>query len=281
MHKTLADRLLESATPHVFDNNGTLSVHSVTAVEKKIPVGIYDVLSTMSGVKFVKKTLSSDNLLEFADPRRELVLTEFKKFWESAPQYKEMGLIHKRGFILHGPPGSGKTCVTSMAAKESIRQGVCVFYPSSVSALKEGIWDFRSVDKSTRVLVILEDFDEIASYSEHSLLELLDGPDQHSGVAYVGTTNYLNRLSPRIMRSGRFDRKLFVGQPPIEGRLAYLTHKLPKSKFSEVQVKEIAEATSEFSFADLKELVISLCVYGYSLEESIFRIRNPMQESRR
>ena len=156
--------------------------------------------------------------------------------------------------------------------EEMVKQSNMVFLAKSPGALREGLKIYREVEPDRKVVVILEDMDELAQYDEHSLLELFDGEDQQDNVLYLATTNHIDRISPRLLRSSRFDRKIEVGMPPLEGRMAYLNMKL-SSREEAKAIAEIAEKTDGMSFGDLRELIVSVYCLKYPLPETIQRLR--------
>jgi len=104
-------------------------------------------------------------------------------------------------------------------------------------------------------------------------LELFDGDDQQGNICYVATTNYIDKLPPRILRSGRFDAKMEVKNPPLAGRLAYLESKLGVNEDEEV-IEALADATDGFSFGDMRELLVSVYCFEQDKDEVISRIKN-------
>ena len=140
-----------------------------------------------------------------------------------------------------------------------------------------GIKAFREVEPDRHILAVLEDVDELVKYNEHALLELFDGENQEDGVLYLATTNYIDRLPPRMIRAGRFDRKIKVYDPPAEGRRAYFQHKLGTNE-KEDKIEELVKDTDGMSFSQLKELVVSVYCLGQKKGEALKRIKNNLEE---
>jgi hypothetical protein len=243
-------------------------------LEGKLSPGVYNVRSSFEmGTFFEQADIRSDEILRFKDERQDTVINEIGQFWELKGDFDDMGFVHKRGMMLYGPPGSGKTCVLKLVMEEMVKQGNIVFLVKSVGSLLEGLKSFREIESDRRCVVILEDIDKMVQYDEHSLLELFDGETQVDNVLYLATTNHIDRLPERMLRSGRFDRKVEVPFPPLEGRKAYLEMKLKKKKLTEVEIKDIANETDGLSFGDLRELLVSVYCLKYSMAETIKRLK--------
>lgn len=234
--------------------------------------GIYMLTNNMGGVAFVIYEVKTDELLRFEDSRFEQILEEINDFWKLENDFKDMGFNHKRGILLYGSPGTGKTCVLKLVMEDVIKNGDVIFLAKSPGIVNIAMKEFREVEPDRKVLVVLEDIDEMVAYNERSLLELLDGPEQEDKVLYLATTNYIDRLPPRMLRPGRFDRKLEIGCPPKKGRFAYLNNKLSE-KETEENIIELVKDTEGFSFGQLRELLVATYCLKHDRDEVISRLR--------
>jgi hypothetical protein len=182
--------------------------------------------------------------------------------------------LHNRGIMLYGPPGNGKTSLMNQVADLITGRGDVVFYAKSISALIEGLGAFREVEPDRKTVVVLEDADEYVGWQEREFLQLLDGEKSIDGVLYLGSTNYINAFPPRLLRPGRFDKRIYVGPPPYEGRLAYLSAKLAKMEKT-AEIERLAKNTDGLSFGDLRELVTAV----YALKENPDAVINRLKTS--
>jgi len=242
---------------------------------KTLPSGIYNIKSSMSGPYYELAEIKTDNLLRFADARYNMILEEIGRFWDIKDNFKDMGFVHKRGLLLYGSPGTGKSCLLKQVMEDVVKKGDIVFISNGSSyQLKEGLSAFREVEPDRQVLSIMEDIDE---FDEHTILQLFDGDTLVDNVLFLGTTNYINKLAPRLLREGRFDRKIQIDNPPIEGRVAYFNYKLGK-KESKEKIRSMAEKTKGFSFGQLREFLVSVYCLKYDVDETVKRIRNGREE---
>jgi len=258
--------------------NSFLPMGAIVTQEKLDP-GMYQVKSTMAGILFEFHELNTDELLRFDDSRHKEVLGEIKDFWQRKNEYVKLGFTHKRGVLLRGEPGVGKSCLLKLVMEDCVARGDVVFIVKDSYILKEALAVYRDVEPDRHVLIVMEDIDRVFDYGgEHPILELLDGDAQTDGVLFLFTTNYYNKLSERIRRPGRIDKIIEIKNPPAEGRLAYLKHKLGMHE-DEKTLEDLADKTDGFSFAQLREFLVSVYCLGSSVDKAVDRVRNGIDES--
>lgn len=221
--------------------------------------GVYRIGSDIAGVFFDVHEVNTDDLLRFEDSRYNQILEEVSKFWELKPKFKSLGFTAKRGIIMYGRPGVGKSCLIKTMMEDVVSDGNVVFISNNPYSLVEGLKMFKEVEPERKCLVVLEEVDEML-YNVKVLSDLFDGDDQIDDVLFVGTTNYIDRIPQKMLREGRFDRKVEVLPPPIEGRLEYLRQKLGMLE-SDDTIHEHAEITEDFTFAQLREFLIGVYCY--------------------
>jgi hypothetical protein len=260
---------------------GGNSARAVGKTKPTLEAGVYRIESDMSGVYFTKHKFATDELLRFKDGQYEHVLKEIEEFWKLTDAFKQFGYTATRGMLLHGFPGTGKSCLIKIVMEHIVNQGDLVFCVKDVYSLTEGLKILREVENDRKAFVVMEDIDGIigSSYAERTLLELLDGDSQQDDVLYIGTTNYLNTIPERVKRPGRFDKIIEIKFPPIEGRRAYLKHKLAKYE-TEQAIESIATATEGLGFNHLKELILCTYVFKEDMGKVIRRLRGTVPQGR-
>lgn len=256
----------------IVSGNSFWPSQSVQTVES-LPAGIYSVEQAMSGTYFSVHEAKTDELIRFEDPRHKLVLEEIQTFWKQKSKFHEMGLTHKRGMLLTGAPGTGKSCILKLVMEDVVVAGDIVLSVKSPYTLQAGLQALRDIEPNRNILCVLEDTDEFLSYNERTMLELFDGDAQVDGVLYIGTTNYPERFSERMLRPGRFDRKLEIGRLPESARIAYFTKKLGTSESVKSTIKEYSDLTKGFSFAQMREFLVATHCLGHSATVAADRVR--------
>ncbi len=262
------------------DKNTFQPVGDVTT-EGELKRSAYKIRLTMQGLFFDRIKPKTAELYKFKSGPMEEVLSEIDRFWTLKDDYKKLGLLYTRGLLMYGPPGSGKTSIINQVVDMITAKGDVVFYGTSdLHALKEGIKAFRAVESDRKLVVILEDADEFVKYDEQPLLHLLDGQDATDGTLFLGSTNYIDRFPQRLLRSGRFDKKVYVPQPPYEGRLAFLKNKLKKNDVeTDKEIERLANESDGFSFGDLAELVTAVYALKEDVEDVLKRLKGGVDKT--
>ena len=263
-----------------YANRGNVKTATVKS-QDQLEAGVYRVMNSMQGIYFEIQEFKTDKLLRFKDPIHEDVLSEIDEFWNDKEKMDELGFTHKRGILLYGPPGSGKTCITKLVVEDCIKKDNIIFICKDITTLTEGLKQFREVEPDRSCLVLMEDVDDIVcGYGSHQFLELLSGDSQVDNVLYLATTNYVNRLPERALRPDRFDRKIEVPFPPAAGRKAFLQSKLKLTeKGNQLDIDSLVKETKGFSYAHLKELLVTHLVQKKDLKKTIERLKGNGLES--
>jgi SpoVK/Ycf46/Vps4 family AAA+-type ATPase len=131
--------------------------------------------------------------------------------------------------LLHGPAGSGKTCLVQQIIADIVKSDGLVFQCTNHPAVfNDGLSQFRKVEPNRPIVCLFEDIDAIVEeHGEDEILTLLDGENQIDKVLNIATTNYPEKLDKRLVaRPRRFDRVLEIGMPTAEVRKMYFQKKI-------------------------------------------------------
>jgi transitional endoplasmic reticulum ATPase len=187
-------------------------------------------------------------------------------------KFEEMGIRPPRGVLLYGPPGTGKTLIARAVAKETKANFISIKGPQLLSKwVGESEKAVREVFKKARqvspAIIFFDELDAIAPMrgmeeghrtSErvvNQLLAELDGLETLKDVVVIAATNRPDIIDPALLRSGRFDRLLFVGPPDRAGRLEILKiHTIKTPNGDDVSLEELAELTESYVGSDLESL---------------------------
>lgn len=248
-------------------NGGTYI--ACTETQKSLHPGFYNVTGITSQGRAVVSPISInvDKLLKLRDDVSEKILKETDDFWSREKIFKDFGMLHRRGYLFYGPQGSGKTALVQQLIADIINRGGVVFMCGEPGNTLVGLKDFRAVERKRQLVCVFEDIDAIIrKHGDETILSLLDGESQLNNVLNIATTNYPERLDPRIVcRPRRFDRVLKIGMPNDSIRKQYLTVKLGK----EEDIDKWVEMSKGFSFAAMTEMVISVKCLGNTLEDTV------------
>ncbi len=202
-------------------------------------------------------------------------LEEIVEFLRNPQKFSRLGGKIPKGALLEGPPGTGKTLLARAIAGEA---GVPFFTISGsdfvemfVGVGASRVRDmFEQAKKNAPCIVFIDEIDAVgrhrgAGYGggnderEQTLNQLLvemDGFEANEGVIIIAATNRKDVLDPALLRPGRFDRQVSVGNPDIKGREKILGVHANKTPLGpDVDLRIIARGTPGFSGADLANLV--------------------------
>ena len=198
-------------------------------------------------------------------------LMEIIDFLHSPEKYAEIGAKLPKGVLLVGSPGTGKTLIAKAVAGEA---GVPFFSISGsdfddmfVGVGASRVRDlFKQAAKVAPCIIFIDEIDAVGrtrdarySYNDQTLNQLLgeiDGFDSSRGVVILAATNRPEILDKALLRPGRFDRRIIVDRPNLQGRLETLKVHTRKIKLAEdVDLSRLAQATAGAVGADLANLV--------------------------
>ncbi len=224
------------------------------------------------------KTANFDDLI-LGGTLKQDIQNDLTNFFASRETYETYGLPWRRGILLIGSPGNGKTHTVKAAINKM--QKACLYVRSfSASDLLGNSEDniqkvFQRARDSAPCILVLEDLDSLINGKNRSFfLNELDGFTSNQGILIVSTTNHPDQIDPAIInRPGRFDRKYYFELPALTERAAYIklwnNDKLKSPmRLSDAGIDHIAELTDGFSFAYLKELFLSSMMRWRETEES-------------
>ena len=192
-------------------------------------------------------------------PRRVIffIINLFFIYLQSYKIYNEKNLIHKRGILLEGYPGTGKTSIISLISNEIINKGGVVFKVSSPRNLLIYINFiqnyFRKIESDTPVITIIEDVDKYEGV-EAELLDFLDGKSQINHHVVIATSNNTEQVSNTLLRPSRLDLCIEIPLPNKLTREEYFINKNVPNDL----LNDLVKATDGMSLADLKEIFVKV-----------------------
>lgn len=183
-----------------------------------------------------------------------------------------LGLRTTKGVLLHGPPGTGKTSLAQLCARDV---GVNLFRVNGPEVVgqyhgesEQALHDvFKSASEASLSVILIDELDAIAPARKEggeelsqrmvaTLLNLMDGISRTDGLLIIAVTNRLDCIEPALRRPGRLDREIEIGVPSVDQRCNILETLLDRMEHSlkEEQIKELAKVTHGFVGADLEAL---------------------------
>jgi AAA+ superfamily predicted ATPase len=241
---------------------------------RKLPAGAYVCSVNQYGEpQLLAKDLQVDDLIDFANSLPSQILKEIEKFWSLGDQFSRHGYLHRRGYLLYGPQGSGKSSVVHQVVHRIIKAEHIAVFCEHPGVLTRTMELFRKIEPERPLVCMFEDIDAIIeAHGDSELLQWLDGSHQIDKVINIATTNYPERLDRRIVsRPRRFDRIIKIEAPTASIRETYLAKKLPD--LAKIELGRWVDLTEGLSFAALAELVISVACLGNTVEDTVRLLR--------
>jgi cell division protease FtsH len=202
-------------------------------------------------------------------------LNEIIQFLKEPAKFTRLGGRIPKGVLLMGPPGTGKTLLARAVAGEASVPFFSIsgsdFVEMFVGVGASRVRDlFEQGKKQAPCIIFVDEIDAVGRHrgagmggghdereqTLNALLVEMDGFESNEGVILMAATNRPDVLDPALLRPGRFDRRVIVGNPDVLGRKGILlvhTRQIPTA--SDVDLETLAKGTPGFSGADLENLV--------------------------
>ncbi|MBQ9876663.1 MAG: AAA family ATPase, partial [Campylobacter sp.] len=235
---------MEKIQSQMMKNNETAVINSVISEVK---------FKDVAGISEVK-----DELIEIVD------------FLKNPSKYKNFGIKLPKGILMAGPPGVGKTLIAKAVAGEA---GVPFFYQSGATFAEVYVGVgakrvrelFAKAKANAPSIIFIDEIDAVGkSRGEgrnderettlNQLLTEMDGFEDNSGVIVIAATNKIDMIDEALLRSGRFDRRIFISLPNYHDRIEILKIYL-KDKKCNVNLEKISRMSVGFSGAGIATLV--------------------------
>lgn len=268
------------AEQQVIAVQGDVHYYSKALPNTRMAAGLYDMSAVRVGNEilpgFTPVAVTNDEPLDI-DTTIADILKEFQDFFDRRPIFKKLGFAHKRGYLLHGPPGCGKSSTLRLLQKQFLEkyQGIIIFWRAGAH-IKNYVEHIRKYEPERPVMVICEDIDGFVQHFEEKILEFLDGQQGLDNFLLVATTNNLKVVPDRIKnRPSRIDRVLEIGKPTRQTREKYLL----ALKVDPQEAASLALRTEGMTIAQLKEVVVATVCLGQTLESVLERLNVTLEKS--
>lgn len=247
-----------------------------TAVVKTVDPGCYSAIFDQNSGRYsaVKRDINLDQIVKLPNEIIDNVFSELELFWNKADDFKKAGFVHKRGIMLYGGGGTGKTTVVNQIIANLVEKGGIAFYIKSVNDLyvyEEFVHNMlRVIQPNTPVLTVIEDIDDLVERCEKDLLLFLDGDDQFEHNVVLATTNHIDAINDLLIRPSRFDWVIEVNSVSEDMRKRFLESKGIEGEELETWVKK----SKDLTMAQLKELFISVKLLDNDMKAVLVKLHD-------
>ena len=255
--------------------NDQITIENKAEYLTEFPAGIYNIGSTMNGIFFSQVNLISDEIIPVENSPTDEIINDINNFMsvETQNKYKEYGFVHKRGILMYGRGGTGKSTTITQVANNIVNRGGIVFFNAPPTLLAAVLPTIRQNNPNKIIGVIYEEFDEWLAGESAAMLSFLDGELQVNNIVFLGATNYISKIPERIKnRPSRFSKVIEITAPDINFRREFFKCKLKGDDLN--RLDEFVTNTEGMVVDQLKDIIISVCCIGLSLSDAINKIKS-------
>lgn len=240
----------------------------------RLEPGIYMVGVSMEiGMYFTKVEPKTDELISIPNSLSETVVNDIGMFLkqETREKFKKYGMVHKRGILMYGPGGTGKTSTIVKISQEVMAMGGVVLFGPEPHLVSKAIKAIKEIE-DVPVVVVYEELETWLQHDSHAMLSLLDGELQNDGVVVLATTNYISRIPARVKnRPSRFAITIEMGVPNKEFREEFFKRKLHTTDME--MLPAFVDSSDGFVADQMKDLIISVCCLNQSMSDAVLKIK--------
>ncbi|MFE5321295.1 AAA family ATPase [Paenibacillus sp. NPDC056579] len=233
----------------------------------------------------VTRTVSRDEVIMNEALKEEIYRSIDEFFSRDRHFFETYRIPYKRGILLYGKPGNGKTTLVKSIAG-SVDAPVAYWQITEHTCSYTIQEAFEAAVKMSPMVLVIEDIDSMPEQARSFFLNTLDGATSKEGVFLIGTTNYPDKIDPALMnRAGRFDRAYEIKLPDLALRRKYLRLKQLPLVVGEEAAAAAAELTEGFTFAQLNELYVSAAMQKHydtevHLEQLVRSMKSELNKGR-
>lgn len=242
----------------------------INQVVTEIKSGAYHLmLDAQTNIPFFEEiTPNSNEIVELKGTPVIQILDEIDKFWKSKSEYHNLKMPYKRGILLHGKPGTGKSTVIKKVCDYVIRNNGLVFYINWFNELTvKMMLSFRETEPERPVAIVFEEIDVLVGNPEAGaeighLLNALDGIYDLDNFIFIASTNNLVDIPDSFKkRPSRFDIIQEIQYPTAEDRKIFILSKLGEENSKKIDLDKWVKDTENFGIAHIQELIVSVFIY--------------------
>lgn len=205
----------------------------------------------------ITRAVTRDQVVLSEEIKQDIFHALDQFFEDDRTFYRQFDIPYKRGILLYGHPGNGKTTLVKSIAGSI--PGPAAYWQITEYTTSESVREvFDAAKRLAPMVLIIEDIDSMPEGVRSFFLNTLDGATSKEGIFLIGTTNYPEKIDPGLMnRAGRFDRAYEITMPDEALRAQYLKQRGFDMFAGAEGTQEAARHTQSFSLAQLGEVYVS------------------------
>ena len=259
-------------------NGTTYTPIQNTEIFDKLKPNVYKVSMDNSGSYILTpQDINSDILYDLEDNTMKRVLSDIKSFWDKKDKFKEYKLIHKRGILLEGIGGTGKTVAITLLTRDVIKSDGIVFIINNVNEFFtyfNFIKIFRKIEPDTPIITVIEDIDNLIEHARNEILDLLDGKTSIEHHVVIMTSNDSSDLPDSLLRPSRIDLRVLIDLPSNHMRKLFFE----KKGINTEDIEKYVSKSKGLTISHLKELFIGTYILGNDFDFVLNNLKNPISK---
>lgn len=284
----IGDKVQESDFASMTEDGHFIQMEYVSSEENMEMIdakpGVFTIVKTTQGLALEKTEFMENNVLKDFVNTKE-ILEKIDNFFNKLHVYEKYKVFPKRGILLHGPAGTGKTTALAAAVnsvKNNSEYFTLVWHTDKIEAgdVKDFIKHLNYVGPKKMILIVEDiggvEIDQARIRSESSLLSLLDNQEKAFTIPtlIIATTNYIENFMGNLTnRPGRFDEKIKVDFPPADARVKLAKFYDVDGILSEEAINKLSsKKCDKFTPAQIQELIVRSEINGVNPELVIDQI---------
>ena len=242
-------------------------------LDQKLSSGSYAMkYDRQSGEAYIEMVANSKIDKTSKTDQMEEILGVVKSFANNVitDKFAQHSYKSKFGILLEGPPGTGKSQIVNCCVEAFIAAGGLVVFiadPAVYHSHLAGQYlkKLNTIEPNLPLMVILEDLDSVNPQLEVYLTSILDGEQSPMNTFFLGTTNFMENISKRILRPGRFDLIYKVDGLSDEVRKRYIDEKIVEFnlKLTNKKTEEIYTLTEGYNFSEIRTYMAYIGFFGF------------------
>lgn len=260
----------------ILDGGAIQATRAIRQLDR-LKAGVYDLEKNQNTITLTPAISYRNNITALPNQDVSTVTSELRQFWNMKDDFKALDLVHKRGILIHGPPGTGKSTLLGLISNICVKEfDGLVFYVRHRNDLL-ALVDFANLElyqleRGRNIVTIIEGIENIYAQDPELVTAFLDGEEEIEHNVTIATTNYIDKLDQVLTRHSRFDQIIEVVEPDEADRKVILTKNF---KFEEgEELDQWVEHTKGMSIAAIKELYVLVKLFKNDMNESLERIKN-------
>ena len=266
-----------SEISHWASDNGKDFFPSKQTVSK-IPNGYYKIKYNELGYFLsLFEEYVTESPINAIEDKINSVLEKVNSFWALEEDFRKLKVPFNKTIIMFGRPGNGRNNSINVIASENVKNNGVVIEVEEPEDYTTFISSIKKVEESSKIVLVIKNVDcMMEKFGIFPVVDMIEKINLSNNTVCLMTADSLEKISPLIQSSSKcFDTKFKFDNPPLEERESFIKEKLQKlgKKITKKELEKISKDTEDFSFDEMKRLLIFTYLYKEKYDEKLEEIK--------